>query len=152
MAEKTAAEIAEEEAQALLSRPALQLPAAEIEALEREKRELVARIAATAPVDAGPRANRRGSHRPSGLPDIEEDDLEPAAAPARQVTTAEAPVTAPAPVIVDLEAIDPMRLAELAEAAKAAKKRLASIEHDYHAAREDARAAEAELLAYLQRR
>lgn len=148
--------IAQKEADELLANhlAAVTLTPEEIARLEREKQELVGRIALDRDSGGGPVARRLGTNRhPRELPDYEP----PAAQKIPQATIeavhveARAIDTIPAATgLVDLEKVDPIQLAELAEDAKAKRKRYLALQTETDTARTEYEQSNARFMAYLQ--
>lgn len=153
--------LAQEEADQLLAQhqTRITLTPEELARLEVEKKTLLSRVGMNADPDNGPRARRLASRGQGGA---EAEPYEPQALPSRHTPTqpirhnppAEF-VPVPAEVLaprgdVDLERVDPMQLAELADAAKAAKKTYLSLAAAADEARASYEAAQARFMAYLQ--
>jgi len=148
---------AQEEADALLAqhRTRIALSAEEVAKLNAEKQTLLSRVGALSEPDNGPRARRLAS-RDQGGP--EAPPYEP---PAPQpLTSRHAPVQAPPAEIlahfpgtgsgVDLDSVDPIQLAELAEAVKTAKKAYLAAQAEFDKAAAAYVDAQARFTSYLQ--
>lgn len=161
MAEMTQEELdrlAQEEADQLLAQhqTRVTLTPEELARLEAEKKTLLSRVGMNADPDNGPRARRLAS-RAQGGPEAPppSETMDPPRMVIGRIGVPEGFVPVPPEVLaprgdVDLERVDPIQLAELAEDAKAWKKRYVALQAELDSVRASYEAAQARFMAYLQ--
>lgn len=151
--------LAQEEADQLLAQhqTRVTLTPEELARLEAEKQTLLSRVGLNADPDNGSRARRLASRDQGGpeAPPPGEEREDPAVRRPAAIRAVEAFVPVPQEILaprgdVDLERVDPMQLAELADAAKAAKKTYLSLAAAADEARATYEAAQSRFMAYLQ--
>jgi len=149
--------LAQKEADELLAnhQTRVSLTPEQIAAAELEKRTLLSSASFKTAGDNGPRARRLAS-RDQGGPEAPPPGEEISAPRVVHIVREPEPfVPVPAALLgpakdVDLERVDPIQLAELADAAKTAKKTYLSLQAATDEARATYEAAQARFMAYLQ--